>query len=105
MRLHANLDWAEIARIMIGVGSALAAHWKFPLQTACTDIESAVGKEIRYLDANALAVHVMGDALYANPILLGYAFQRGWIPLHMDSLLRASRGLSASSRCAEVSKA
>jgi indolepyruvate ferredoxin oxidoreductase len=65
------------------------AHWKFPLQTACTDIENAVGKEIRYLDANALAVHVMGDALYANPILLGYAFQRGWIPLHMDSLLRA----------------
>lgn len=65
------------------------AHWKFPLQTACTDIENAVGKDIRYLDANALAVHVMGDALYANPILLGYAFQRGWIPLHMDSLLRA----------------
>ncbi|HRL23069.1 MAG TPA: indolepyruvate ferredoxin oxidoreductase family protein, partial [Alcaligenes sp.] len=65
------------------------AHWKFPLKTACTDIENAIGSHTRYLDANALAVHLMGDALYANPILLGYAFQRGWIPLHMNSLLRA----------------
>src|SRR5690606_20582664 len=65
------------------------AHWKFPLNAACTDIENAIGSHTRYLDANALAVHVMGDAIYANPILLGYAFQRGWIPLQMNSLLRA----------------
>jgi len=65
------------------------AHWKFPLKTACTDIENAIGSHTRYLDANALAVHVMGDAIYANPILLGYAYQRGWIPLQMNSLLRA----------------
>jgi indolepyruvate ferredoxin oxidoreductase len=31
----------------------------------------------------------MGDSIYTNPIMLGYAWQRGWLPLSRASLLRA----------------
>jgi indolepyruvate ferredoxin oxidoreductase len=31
----------------------------------------------------------LGDTLYANPLLLGFVWQRGWLPLGYDSLDRA----------------
>lgn len=65
------------------------AHWKFPLKAASEDLQASIGKYIHFLDANALAVHVLGDSIYANPILLGYAWQNGWIPLQASSLLKA----------------
>lgn len=65
------------------------AHWKFPLKAASEDLQASIGKHIHFLDANALAVHVLGDSIYANPILLGYAWQNGWVPLQAASLLKA----------------
>jgi indolepyruvate ferredoxin oxidoreductase len=44
---------------------------------------------IASFDADAAANRLMGDSLYANPMLLGYAWQKGWVPLRLDSLLRA----------------
>jgi indolepyruvate ferredoxin oxidoreductase len=40
-------------------------------------------------DADAVASQLMGDTLYVNPMLLGYAWQKGWVPLRRESLLRA----------------
>ena len=31
----------------------------------------------------------MGDSIYTNPMMLGYAWQKGWIPLGRESLMRA----------------
>jgi indolepyruvate ferredoxin oxidoreductase len=31
----------------------------------------------------------MGDSIYANPMLLGYAWQKGWVPLGRAALVRA----------------
>ena len=31
----------------------------------------------------------MGDAIYTNPFMLGFAWQKGWIPLAHETLLRA----------------
>jgi indolepyruvate ferredoxin oxidoreductase len=31
----------------------------------------------------------MGDSIYVNPMILGYAWQKGWIPLEHASLMRA----------------
>jgi len=31
----------------------------------------------------------MGDKIYVNPMILGYAWQKGWIPLHRAALQRA----------------
>jgi indolepyruvate ferredoxin oxidoreductase len=40
-------------------------------------------------NADALAAVMMGDSIYTNPIMLGYAWQKGWIPLQKASLMRA----------------
>jgi indolepyruvate ferredoxin oxidoreductase len=54
-------------------------------------IEQAAGGTVRVgkLDADRLATQLLGDAIYTNPLLLGYAWQRGWVPLSRAALLRA----------------
>jgi indolepyruvate ferredoxin oxidoreductase len=32
-------------------------------------------------DADAAATKLMGDSIYVNPMMLGYAWQKGWLPL------------------------
>jgi indolepyruvate ferredoxin oxidoreductase len=32
---------------------------------------------------------MLGDSIYTNPLMLGYAWQKGWIPLSYVSLMRA----------------
>jgi indolepyruvate ferredoxin oxidoreductase len=68
--------------------------WNSP-GAQCQDIlGQAVGAQaqaqaLSVLDAEALARQRVGDALYANPLLLGYAWQRGWVPVRRESLRRA----------------
>jgi len=40
-------------------------------------------------NADAAATKLMGDSIYTNPMMLGYAWQKGWIPLGRASLIRA----------------
>jgi indolepyruvate ferredoxin oxidoreductase len=66
------------------------ANWQNPAENCVKDIAQAVGEHgVGTLDADLLAVQFMGDSLYTNPLLLGYAWQRGWLPLEEASLLRA----------------
>jgi indolepyruvate ferredoxin oxidoreductase len=65
-------------------------QWQFPAGRCEAELEKAVGRErIGGLDAEQLAVQLLGDSIYANPLLLGYAWQRGWLPLMRAALLRA----------------
>ena len=53
-------------------------------------VADAVGESaIDALDATALATALMGDSIATNPFMLGYAWQKGLVPLSLDSLLRA----------------
>ena len=63
--------------------------WSFPGTSAENDIRASVGEACQFLDANAWALKLLGDAIYSNPLLLGYAWQRGWVPLSLESLTRA----------------
>jgi indolepyruvate ferredoxin oxidoreductase len=45
--------------------------------------------QVESLEASRLAVALMGDAVATNVFLLGFAWQKGWVPLQEDSLLRA----------------
>jgi indolepyruvate ferredoxin oxidoreductase len=55
-----------------------------------TDIVDAAGaKNVEFVPAGKLATALMGDAIATNMFMLGYAFQKGWVPLAGDSLLRA----------------
>ncbi|UHL65661.1 indolepyruvate ferredoxin oxidoreductase family protein [Paralcaligenes sp. KSB-10] len=63
--------------------------WQFPEASAEHDLKEAIGQTCEFLDAGALAVRLLGDAIYTNPLMLGYAWQKGWIPLSHESLSRA----------------
>ena len=63
--------------------------WQFPETAAAQDLTEAIGQACEFLNANAMAIKLLGDAIYANPLLLGYAWQKGWIPLSYESLVRA----------------
>src|SRR3546814_15845216 len=42
-----------------------------------------------FVDARALVVPLLGDAIYTNPFILGFAWQKGWIPLTLAALDKA----------------
>ncbi len=64
--------------------------WQFPGAACRGAIEHAAGAgQVAGFDADAAALRLLGDSLYANPMLLGYAWQKGWLPLRRASLLRA----------------
>ena len=42
-----------------------------------------------FLDATRLATALLGDSIATNPFMLGYAWQKGMIPLSDEALLRA----------------
>jgi indolepyruvate ferredoxin oxidoreductase len=53
-------------------------------------LREAVGEgACRVLPATRLAAALLGDALFANLLLLGYAFQRGCLPVGAEALERA----------------
>jgi indolepyruvate ferredoxin oxidoreductase len=66
------------------------ANWQNPSQNCVDSITAIVGKEgVSAFNADALATVMMGDSIYTNPIMLGYAWQKGWVPLQKASLMRA----------------
>ena len=66
------------------------ANWANPEDACAAEIARAVGADsLGIFDADAAATTLMGDSIYANPMLLGYAWQKGWIPLERASLMRA----------------
>ena len=53
-------------------------------------IRNAVGDDnLSTIDANGLAQQLMGDTIYANVLLLGYAWQKGLVPVSLKALMRA----------------
>ena len=53
-------------------------------------IRAALGdNNLSTIDANGLAQQLMGDTIYANVLLLGYAWQNGLVPVSLQALMRA----------------
>ena len=66
------------------------ADWSFPGASCEAAVAKAVGAEhFRAFDAEDVAVKLLGDSLYTNPLMLGYAWQQGRIPLTYAALMRA----------------
>ena len=64
--------------------------WQFPAGSCEASITAAVGREgLGMFDAEQVAVKALGDSIYTNPLLLGYAWQAGRVPLSLDALMRA----------------
>jgi indolepyruvate ferredoxin oxidoreductase len=50
---------------------------------------AAGADRVETLDAQALAEAFLGDSIYSNIVALGYAWQRGLVPVSLQALLRA----------------
>jgi indolepyruvate ferredoxin oxidoreductase len=66
------------------------ANWANPSDACAGEIAKAVGPEaLAAFDAETAAARLLGDSIYTNPMILGFAWQKGWVPLARESLLRA----------------
>ena len=62
----------------------------FPADSLEGMIESAAGKgRAEFLDATRLATALMGDSIATNLFMLGYAWQKGLVPLSLEALEQA----------------
>jgi indolepyruvate ferredoxin oxidoreductase len=52
-------------------------------------LEAAGEAAVDQVNATALATALLGDSIAANPFMLGFAWQKGLIPLSLDSLMHA----------------
>jgi indolepyruvate ferredoxin oxidoreductase len=64
-----------------GSSRPAAARRRWPARWAPTQLGS--------FDAEQVAVQLLGDSIYTNPLLLGYAWQQGRVPLGHAALMRA----------------
>jgi indolepyruvate ferredoxin oxidoreductase len=65
-------------------------NWQNPAEACVATITEQVGMQsVSSFDADTLAKQLMGDTIYVNPMILGFAWQKGWVPLRRESLVRA----------------
>jgi len=67
------------------------ANWNNPGEACLAAIANTLEDPtaLGTVDADAIATQLLGDSIYTNPVLLGFAWQKGWIPLRLASLLQA----------------
>lgn len=66
------------------------ANWSNPSDACAAEIAKSVGEAgLAMFNADAAATKLMGDSIYTNPMMLGFAWQKGWVPLARESLMRA----------------
>jgi indolepyruvate ferredoxin oxidoreductase len=64
--------------------------WQFPAGNCEAAIAAAAGPDhVGGVDADTLAVQLLGDSIYTNPLMLGFAWQQGRVPLSHAALMRA----------------
>jgi indolepyruvate ferredoxin oxidoreductase len=68
---------------------------QFPAADIVSAVRTALGGDaapasaLQLIDATQLATALMGDAIAANLFMLGYAWQRGLVPISFDAIMRA----------------
>jgi indolepyruvate ferredoxin oxidoreductase len=63
--------------------------WQFPADEVRALIEESVEGRADYIDATKLATALMGDSMATNLFMLGFAYQKGLLPLSAAALMRA----------------
>ncbi|HEX6297309.1 MAG TPA: indolepyruvate ferredoxin oxidoreductase family protein, partial [Burkholderiales bacterium] len=63
-------------------------NWQLPGSDLLHDIRET-SKEVDFVAATEVAAGLMGDSIATNMFMLGYAYQKGWVPLGAASLERA----------------
>jgi indolepyruvate ferredoxin oxidoreductase len=63
--------------------------WQLPGSDLQRDIRDAGGRDAEFIPAAEIATALMGDSIATNMFMLGYAWQKGWVPLARESIERA----------------
>jgi indolepyruvate ferredoxin oxidoreductase len=71
-------------------------EWRFPAQTLGASIEKGTQSRVHAIDASAMALRLTGDAMGANLLLLGFAVQKGLVPLTVAAITQAIRELGVA---------
>ncbi len=92
----ALLRMGPLTQVMLNQGNNPTAavlknrSWEYPSAQVLTALQSVAGEaNVFQLDAQSTAVALLGDAIYTNPIMLGFAWQRGCIPLSLAAMQQA----------------
>lgn len=64
-------------------------NWQLPGSNMQQDILAASGGNAAFVPAAELATALMGDSIATNMFMLGYAWQKGWLPLGREAIERA----------------
>jgi indolepyruvate ferredoxin oxidoreductase len=68
---------------------AKSPDWQFPQESVRGLINEAVTNAAEFVDATRIATALLGDSIAANLFMLGFAWQRGRVPLKETSLMQA----------------
>jgi len=63
--------------------------WQYPSEEIRALIDESVGGRAHFIEATRLATALLGDSIATNLFMLGFAFQKGLIPLGKDAILHA----------------
>ena len=63
--------------------------WQFPSAPLRALIDESVANRSHYVDATRLATALLGDSIATNLFMLGFAFQKGLVPVSGAALARA----------------
>ena len=64
-------------------------NWQLPGSNMQQDILEASGRNAAFVPAAELATSLMGDSIATNMFMLGYAWQKGWVPLGREAIERS----------------
>ncbi|MFO1284859.1 MAG: indolepyruvate ferredoxin oxidoreductase family protein [Burkholderiales bacterium] len=85
-----------VTRALVNTGLVMPADFTrkpdlaFPLGSMEREIVDAVGGDAaEFFDASTTATRLMGDSIATNLFMVGYAYQRGLLPLSETAILRA----------------
>jgi indolepyruvate ferredoxin oxidoreductase len=64
-------------------------EFRIPTERLEVSLEARLRDRLLMFDASDLARVLMGDSIYSNMIVFGAAWQKGFVPLGLDAILRA----------------
>ena len=65
-------------------------NWQLPGSNLQHDITEACGKgNVEFISAGSISTNLMGDSIATNMFMLGYALQKGWVPVSSSAVEKA----------------
>ncbi|MDT8855844.1 indolepyruvate ferredoxin oxidoreductase family protein [Paracoccaceae bacterium Fryx2] len=83
-------------------------EFRIPSDRLQVALQARLQDRVTFFDASDLARATLGDSLYSNMIVFGAAWQRGFVPLSLEAILRAivlnGSGAEASTRAFQLGR-